>query len=79
MTTKVFISYRRNDSRWQARMIRAAFCKAISSDNVFMDVDSIRLASISAKTFKDPVDQCEVLLAPHAGVGGAGSKRAAQS
>src|SRR5262249_43099103 len=37
--SKVFISYRRDVSKYQARMIYAAFCKAIPSDHVFMDVD----------------------------------------
>jgi formylglycine-generating enzyme required for sulfatase activity len=63
MATKVFISYRRDDSRYQARMIHAAFCKAIPSDHVFMDVDSITPGVNFRKILKDWVDQCEVLLA----------------
>jgi hypothetical protein len=63
MVTKVFISYRRDDSRYQARMIHAAFCKAISSDHVFMDVDSIRPGANFRKILKNWIDQCEVLLA----------------
>src|SRR5262249_51525356 len=38
---RVFISYRRYDSKYQARMIYAAFAQSVSRDNVFMDVDSI--------------------------------------
>jgi hypothetical protein len=39
---KVFISYRREDSRYQARSIYNAFLKALPPDSVFMDVDSIK-------------------------------------
>ena len=63
MATKVFISYRRDDSRYQARMIHAAFCKTLPSDHVFIDVDSIALGANFQKILKDSVDQCEVLLA----------------
>jgi formylglycine-generating enzyme required for sulfatase activity len=63
MAAKVFISYRRDDSRYQARMIHAAFCKAIPSDHVFMDVDSIPPGANFREILKDWVDQCGVLLA----------------
>ena len=63
MATKVFISYRRNGTKYQARMIYAAFCKAIPKDDVFMDVDSIRPGANFRKILKDWVNQCEVLLA----------------
>jgi hypothetical protein len=63
MAMKVFISYRREDTRYQAGMIHAAFCKAIPSDHVFMDVDSIALGANFRKILKDWVDQCELLLA----------------
>ena len=63
MAAKVFISYRREDSRYQARMIHSAFCKAIPSDHVFMDVDTIRPGTNFRKTLKGWVDECEVLLA----------------
>jgi hypothetical protein len=54
MAAKVFISYRREDSRYQARMIHSAFCKAVPSDHVFMDVDTIRPGCHSACNF-DPL------------------------
>src|SRR5262249_40860448 len=61
--TKVFISYRRDDSRYQARMIHAAFCQVIPRDHVFMDVDSIPPGANFRKILKDWVNQSEVLLA----------------
>ena len=68
MATKVFISYRREDSKYQAREIHAAFCRAIPADQVFFDNDSIPLGSDFDKVLKDWVGQCDVLLAvmgPH--------------
>ena len=63
MPSKVFISYRRDDSRYQARMIHQAFCQELPRDNVFMDVDSIPPGANFRKILKEWVDQCEVLLA----------------
>ncbi|HEX5863100.1 MAG TPA: SUMF1/EgtB/PvdO family nonheme iron enzyme [Casimicrobiaceae bacterium] len=63
MAAKVFISYRRDDSKYQARMIHTAFCKAIQSDHVFMDVDSIPPGANFRKILKGWIDECEVLLA----------------
>jgi hypothetical protein len=62
MATKVFISYRRDDTRYQADRLHAALCRTIPSDHVFMDVDSIPPGANFRKILKDWVDQCEVLL-----------------
>ena len=63
MVAKVFISYRRDDTKYQARMIYAAFCKVLPQDHVFMDLASIPPGENFRKTLKNWVDQCEVLLA----------------
>jgi len=63
MATKVFISYRRDDSKYQARMIHAAFSQVLPRDHVFMDVDTILPGANFRKILKDWVNQCEVLLA----------------
>ncbi|HEX5998436.1 MAG TPA: toll/interleukin-1 receptor domain-containing protein [Hyphomicrobiaceae bacterium] len=63
MPPKVFISYRRDDSRYQARMIYHKFERALGREGVFMDVDSIPPGANFRKILKDWVDQCEVLLA----------------
>jgi formylglycine-generating enzyme required for sulfatase activity len=63
MAAKVFISYRREDAKYQARMIHAAFCQAIPREQVFMDVDSIPPGANFRKILKGWVDQCDVLLA----------------
>ena len=41
MTRKIFISSRRDDSRYQARQVYRALVNLLPADNVFMDVDSI--------------------------------------
>ena len=63
MAAKVFISYRRDDSRYQADKIYKAFSQVVPRDHLFMDIDSIPLGANSRKILKDWVDQCEVLLA----------------
>ncbi|MDX2289993.1 MAG: SUMF1/EgtB/PvdO family nonheme iron enzyme [Hyphomicrobiaceae bacterium] len=63
MSKRVFISYRRDDSRYQARMIHGAFCHVVDRGNVFMDVDSIPLGVNFRKILKGWVDDCDVLLA----------------
>ena len=60
---RIFISYRRQDSKYQARSIHAAFAREAGAENVFMDVDSIPPGANFRKILKDWVDQCEVLLA----------------
>jgi len=60
---RIFISYRRHDSKYQARMIHEAFAQEASRENVFMDVDSIPPGANFRKLLKDWVAQCDVLLA----------------
>jgi hypothetical protein len=63
MPRKVFISYRRMDARYPAQQIYATFCKALSSDNVFMDIHSIPPGVDFVKLLEGWVDQCDVMLA----------------
>jgi len=60
---KVFISYRRDDSRYQAHRIFEAFKKKLSRENVFMDIDSIPLGHDFVDVLKEWVGQCEIFLA----------------
>jgi hypothetical protein len=62
MSGKIFISYRRDDSRYQARMIYEAFLRGMPRENVFMDVDTIPLGVNFVKVLEGWVEQCEVLL-----------------
>jgi hypothetical protein len=63
MRSKVFISYRRDDSKYQARMIHAAFCRVLPREHVFMDINSIPPGANFRKILKHWVNECEVLLA----------------
>ena len=63
MAAKVFITYRREDSKYQTDRIHTAFCKAIPSDHVFMGINSIPPGINFRKLLNDWVGQCEVLLA----------------
>jgi hypothetical protein len=40
MPSKVFISYRHDDARYQARWIYEAFSQVMPREHIFMDVDS---------------------------------------
>src|SRR5262245_4096822 len=61
--TTVFICYRRDDTRWEAKMIHEALCKVVPSNRVFKDVDSIPLGANFQQVLQDSVGQCEALLA----------------
>jgi hypothetical protein len=63
MPTKVFISYRREDSNYQARMVHEAFSRVLPREHIFMDVDLITFGADFCKILRDRVDECEVLLA----------------
>jgi formylglycine-generating enzyme required for sulfatase activity len=63
MPSKVFISYRRDDTKYQARDIHDAFCRVLPRDHVFMDVATIPPGANFRQVLRGWVDQCEVLLA----------------
>lgn len=60
---KIFISYRRNDSKYQAREVYRALLGVLPNENVFMDVDSIPLGANFRAILKGWVDECEIMLA----------------
>jgi TIR domain len=61
MPRNIFISYRREENKYQARMIFDAFQNA--KVNVFYDVDSIPLGRDFRETIMVQVQKCDVLLA----------------
>src|SRR5262249_11681754 len=61
MLRNIFISYRREENKYQARMIFDAFQKA--EVRVFYDIDSIPLGRDFRETIMDQVQKCDVLLA----------------
>lgn len=60
---KVFISYRRDDAKWQAREIYRALTQVLPRDSVFIDVDSIPPGTDFVTVLEGWVDQCDILLA----------------
>jgi hypothetical protein len=63
MPNKVFISYRREDSQYQAGRIYEAFVRALPPDTVFMDVDSMAPGDDFVEALEGWVQRCDVLLA----------------
>ena len=62
MAGKIFISYRRDDSRYQAQRIYDAFLRRLPRETIFMDVDAIPLGANFVKVLEGWVEQCDVLL-----------------
>jgi formylglycine-generating enzyme required for sulfatase activity len=63
MPSKVFISYRRDDAKWQAREIYRALTAVLPQDHVFMDIDSIPPGADFVQILEGWVEQCDILLA----------------
>jgi hypothetical protein len=61
MLNKIFISYRREENKYQARMIFDEFQKTTA--HVFYDVDTIPLGRDFREVIKDQIQKCDVLLA----------------
>lgn len=59
---KVFISYRRDDSRWVSGRIYDALVARYGPENVFKDVYTIPLGIDFRKFIGDQVSQCDVML-----------------
>lgn len=60
---KIFISYRRADSRKDAGRIYDRLVEAFGKDNIFKDIDSIPMGSDFRGKIREAVAQCEVQLA----------------
>jgi len=63
MPRKVFISYRRDDTKWQAREIYRALTQVLPRDHVFMDIDSIPIGIDFVEFLEGWVNQCDIMLA----------------
>jgi hypothetical protein len=60
---KIFISYRRDDSRWQARQIFNAIAATVPRESVFMDIDAIPMGADFVDELERWVRECDILLA----------------
>src|SRR5262249_40469403 len=63
MATKVFISYRRDDSAGHAGRVHDRLEREFGRDLLFMDVDAVPLGVNLVKTLSEEVAKCDVLLA----------------
>jgi Sulfatase-modifying factor enzyme 1/TIR domain len=61
--SKVFISYRRDDSAGYAHAIHSRLVQHFSKDQVFMDVDTVEPAVDFVRAIEKAVGECDVLVA----------------
>lgn len=61
--SRVFISYRREDTQWQAREIHRTLTQVLPPEQVFMDVANIELGVDFVKVLEAAVAECDILLA----------------
>src|SRR6516164_3292261 len=63
MSGQIFISYRREESRWSARSLHDRLCRTFDPEQIFMDIDSIALGEDFVKAVETTVAKCDVLIA----------------
>jgi hypothetical protein len=63
MNGQIFISYRREESRWLARSLHDRLSARFDQKRVFMDIEDIPLGDDIVKEIEDRVGACDVLIA----------------
>jgi hypothetical protein len=63
MSGQIFISYRREESRWSARSLRDRLCRDFDPKRVFINIDAIALGEDFVKAVETTVAKCDVLIA----------------
>src|SRR5208282_3978071 len=63
MSGQIFISYRREESRWSARSLHDRLCVDFDREQIFMDLDAIALGEDFVEVIETTVAKCDVLLA----------------
>ena len=63
MSGQIFISYRREESRWSARSLCDRLTERFDRNQIFMDVDAIALGEDFLKAIEKRVGVCDVLIA----------------
>jgi len=61
--SRIFISYRREDSAWQAGRIYDRFAGRFGRESIFKDVDVIKAGDNFQECINEAVGQCDVLIA----------------
>jgi hypothetical protein len=62
MSGQIFISYRREESRWSARSLHDRLCRDFDPKQIFMDIDAIALGEDFVKAIETTVAKCDVLI-----------------
>jgi hypothetical protein len=63
MGGQIFISYRREESRWSARSLHDRLCRDFDPKQIFMDIDAIGLGEDFVEAIQTTVAKCDVLVA----------------
>jgi hypothetical protein len=63
MTGQIFISYRREESRWSAGRLSDRLTTRFDRRQIFMDIDGIGLGEDFVETIEKRVGACDVLIA----------------
>ena len=63
MSGQIFISYRREESRWSARSIHDRLRRDFDRKQIFMDIDAIALGEDFVEAIETTVGKCDVLIA----------------
>jgi formylglycine-generating enzyme required for sulfatase activity len=63
MSGQIFISYRREETRWSARILHDRLCRAFDPKQIFMDIDAIALGEDFVEVIETKVAKCDVLIA----------------
>jgi TIR domain/Sel1 repeat len=63
MNGQIFISYRREESRWSARSLYDRLSAHFDRKQIFMDIDAIALGDDFVKAIEKTVGECDVLIA----------------
>ena len=63
MSGQIFISYRREESRWSARSLHDRLRRDFDPKQIFMDIDAIALGEDFVEAIESTVAKCDVLIA----------------
>ena len=63
MSGQIFISYRREESRWSARSLHDRLAASFDPKQIFMDIDAIPLGEDFVKAIETTVAKCDALVA----------------
>jgi hypothetical protein len=63
MSGQIFISYRREESRWSARSLHDRLSVSFGPKQIFMDIDAIAPGEDFVRAIETTVAKCDVLIA----------------